>query len=292
MKCWTNLNAIVLVHRVVFGQDQRHLQHALAVERHPRRAVGLLERAAGRQLGAAVEDADVVEAEEPAREDVAARRILPVDPPVEVQHQALERALQEAQVGPAERPLHLVQVQRRPGVHRRVHVAEIPLVGGNLAVRMEVEAAQHQQQLVLREVEIDQGQRDGMEREIPRRVPRVLPLVRHRDDVGVEHVEPYGVPHAGPHRSEQRVALVLGQPPLEVEVVELLAPQHAGQRLPVDAPLVFVQRRRRDPRVELVGVAEPLVERLGRSRRRRSAGGPRRAAGGWSGSRRPATSSA
>ena len=40
---------------------------------------------------------------------------------------------------------------------------------------------------------------------------------------------------------EQRVALVLAQPPLEVEVVELLAPQHAGERLAVHPPLVFVR---------------------------------------------------
>ena len=54
---------------------------------------------------------------------------------------------------------------------------------------------------------------------------------------------------------EQRMALVLAQPPLQVEVVELLAPQHAGQRLAMHAPLVLAERRRRDPLVELVGVA-------------------------------------
>ena len=37
------------------------------------------------------------------------------------------------------------------------------------------------------------------------------------------------------------MALVLAQPALEVEVVKLLAPQHARQRLAVHAPLVVVQ---------------------------------------------------
>ena len=46
------------------------LEHVLAEERHPGRAVRLLEVAAGRQRGAAVEHADVVEAEEPALEHV------------------------------------------------------------------------------------------------------------------------------------------------------------------------------------------------------------------------------
>ena len=162
------LEGDLLVHRVVLGQDQRHLQHALAVERHPRRPVRLLQRAARRQLRAAVEDADVVEAEEAAGEHVLAGGILPVHPPVEVQHQPLERPLQEPEVGPAERPLHLVEVQRGPGVHRRIHVAEVPLVGGNLPVRVGVEIAQHQQQLLLGEVEVHQRQRRWCGRPGPR----------------------------------------------------------------------------------------------------------------------------
>jgi len=56
------------------------------------------------------------------------------------------------------------------------------------------------------------------------------------------------------------MTLVLGEPPLEVEVVELLAPQHAGQRLAVHPALVLAQRWRRDPLVELVGVRDPVFE--------------------------------
>ena len=37
------LEGDLLVDRVVLGQDEGDLQHALAVERHPRRAVGLLQ---------------------------------------------------------------------------------------------------------------------------------------------------------------------------------------------------------------------------------------------------------
>jgi hypothetical protein len=42
------------------------------------------------QRRAAVEDADVVEAQEATREDIAAFGILAVHPPVEIQHQPLE----------------------------------------------------------------------------------------------------------------------------------------------------------------------------------------------------------
>ena len=103
------LEGDLLVHRVVFGQDQGDLQHALAVERHPGRAVRLLQRAARRELRAAVEDADVVQTQKSAGEHVAPCGILAVDPPVEIQHQPLKRSFQEAQVRPAERPLHLVE---------------------------------------------------------------------------------------------------------------------------------------------------------------------------------------
>ena len=112
------LEGDVLVGRVMFGQDHRDLEHALAIERHPRGAVRLLERSPGRQRRAAIEDADVVEAEEAAGEDVPAGGILAVDPPVEVQHQALERSLEEAHVGAAQRPFHAIEIPQPAGVFK------------------------------------------------------------------------------------------------------------------------------------------------------------------------------
>ncbi len=56
--------------------------------------------------------------------------------------------------------------------------------------------------------------------------------------------------------------LVLLQPAVEVEVVVLLRPEHPRERLAVDPPLVLAERAGRDPLVELVGVEEPLPERL------------------------------
>jgi hypothetical protein len=84
------------------GQYERNLQHALAIERHPCSAVCLIQMAAGWQWRTAIEDPDVVESEESARKHVASLRILAVYPPVEVQHQPLEGAFKEAQVGPAQ----------------------------------------------------------------------------------------------------------------------------------------------------------------------------------------------
>ena len=76
----------------------RKLQQVLAEESHPRRAVRLLEVAAGGKRSAAIEDADVVQAEEAALEHVLAEAVLAVDPPREVQHELVENQLQEVDV--------------------------------------------------------------------------------------------------------------------------------------------------------------------------------------------------
>jgi hypothetical protein len=41
-------------------------------------------------------------------------------------------------------------------MHRRIHVADVPFVGGNLAVRMQIGVAQHQVELLLPEVQVHQ----------------------------------------------------------------------------------------------------------------------------------------
>jgi hypothetical protein len=252
-KCSKQGLRLLDVDGVVDGQLDGDLQHVLAVQRHPRGAVGLVEVAAGGQRGAAVEDADVVEAEEAALEDVVAVGVLAVDPPGEVLHQLLEGVLQEGAVALAGAVLlQLVEEQGGPGVHGRVDVAEVPLVRRDLAVGVQVEAAQQQVQLALGEGEIDHRQGDGVEGEVPGREPRVLPGVRHRHDLVVDHVVPVAVPHPGV--GGERVDAVLGQPALDVEVVVLLAPQHPGQRLPDQPSFVGRGVGGGDAVVELVGL--------------------------------------
>ena len=254
------VEGILLVARVMFGQDEGHLDHVLAVEGHPGGPVGLLQRPSRGQLRAAVEDADVVQAQEPAGENVAPLRVLPVHPPVEVELQAVKRARQELDVLASQVLLDLEEVEGGPGMDGRVHVAEVPLVGRDLPVRVEIQAAQQQQELLLGEVEIDERERNGVERQVPGRVPGILPLVGHGNDVAVEHVEPLGVPHLF-RAPEERVGIVLLEPGVHVEQVILLPPEHAGERLPVHPSLVLGQRRGRDPLVELVGVGETRTKR-------------------------------
>src|SRR6266481_3437936 len=138
-------------------------------------------------------------------------------------------------------------------MHRRVDVTEIPLVGGDLSVGMRIEVPQHQQKLILGKSKV------------PCRIPGILPLVGHRNDVAVQHVEPLGIANVLLIRSGQRMSFVFLEPTVEVEIVVLLAPQHPGQSLAVHAAFILTQRMRGDSVVEFVGIGQAsskyLVER-------------------------------
>ena len=137
----------VQVDVVLLGELDRDHEHRERVVGHPRRAVGLLERDALREVRA-VDRADVVEAEEAAAEDVVAVGVLAVEPPGEVDQQLLEDPLEELAVAAA---VDAEDAQRGHHVHRRVDVVEVPLVRGQRAVRVLEPLAQQHEQLVLRE---------------------------------------------------------------------------------------------------------------------------------------------
>src|SRR5262249_49265752 len=143
-------------HGIVIRQNQRNLQHVLAVKRHPSSAVGLIQMATRGKGSAAIKDPDVVQSEKATGEDVLPLRIFPVDPPVKIQHQALKRSFQETQIGPAKLLFHVVQKQRCPCMHGRIYVTEVPLISRNLSVGVCVQISQHEQQLVLSKVKVHQ----------------------------------------------------------------------------------------------------------------------------------------
>ena len=155
--------------------------------------------------------------------------------------------------------LALVDPQRRPRGHRRVDVAEVPLVGRDLPARVQIARVQQQLDLLLGEVDVDQRQRRAVEGQVPGREPGVLPLVRHRDDVAGDHVEPADVADVGRVRVPG-VDAVLAQPAVHVVGVVLLAPQQARERLAHDQRAVGAERRRDDRGVERVGLLDPRGE--------------------------------
>ncbi len=240
------------------------------IQRHPGRAVGLLQIPAGGQRGAAVEHADVVQPQETTLEDVLAEAVLAVHPPGEVEQQLVEAALEPVDVTlPAPRFLQPVGEGGGPGVHRRIDVAEIPFVRRDLPAGMQILPLEHQVQLLLAEVLVHQRQREHVKRQVPRRVPGIFPLVRHRQDVGVVHVVPVLVAGSCAPSRLERVGAAFFEPFFDVVVVELLGPHHAGQRLAHHVGRIRAQRRRNDRRRRTRPLPADAPSSARRSRRTR-----------------------
>jgi len=100
-----------LVGLIMLQQSQGKLEHVLAEHRHPGRAVSLLQPPAGGQRRAAVEHADVVQAEEAPLEHIAPEGSLRFTHQVEVQQQLGEALLQERKVHLAQVSLQIRQEQ-------------------------------------------------------------------------------------------------------------------------------------------------------------------------------------
>jgi hypothetical protein len=231
----------VLVDRIPRGQRQRELEQVGAVHRHPGGGVGLLEKTVDRQHRP-VEHADVVQPQKAALEQVVALRVLAVDPPREVEQQLVQHPLQEPRVVVAGDLMH---PERRPRLHRRVDVGEVPFVRRQLAVGVHVPLAAQEHELGLGELRVDVGERHAVEGQVPRGVPRVLPLVGHRDHVAVVQMRPLVIARARTFSRRRRIGRVAVEPAAHVVVKELLGPQHPGECLAQHQRFVGRRFRRR-----------------------------------------------
>src|ERR1051326_972036 len=176
----------IFVSRVVASQLQSDGQEIQSVHGHPASAISLLDVATAGQRIAAIEETDIVEAQESALEDVLPLDVFAVHPPGEIEQQLVKNAFEEGAIGLAMALLlDLVDTPGRPRMNRRIDVAEIPLVGGQLAIGVEIPFADHQSELIFGKLRIHQSEGKAMEGEIPGGIPGVLPFIGHRDDVGV-----------------------------------------------------------------------------------------------------------
>src|SRR5436305_7133457 len=132
----------VFVNRIGLCEFQRHGKHREAIESHPRSAVRLLQKSAGRQRFRAVENADVIEPEKTAGEKIVAFGVFAVHPPGEVEQQLLECAFKKSAITLPTRTSHLVNAPGSPGVDGRIHITKSKFVSRQLAVRMHVPSAQ------------------------------------------------------------------------------------------------------------------------------------------------------
>ena len=75
--------------------------------------------------------------------------------------------------------VYAVRSPDSPGVDWRVQVRKLPFISWNLPVGMLKLFEQHQKQLLLRELRINQREWHHMKRKIPGGEPWILPFVRH-----------------------------------------------------------------------------------------------------------------
>ena len=146
-------------------------------------------------------------------------------------------------------------------MHRWINIAEAPFICRKLAIWMDVVSVQHEFELLLGEVRINQNQSQAMKSQVPVGVPGILPLVRHRDNLVIEHMSPVSV-------ADRDVAfgywkgMVFRQPARDIEMIVLLAPQHASECLAEDALPVLIELGWRDRAVECVSLHPALGEDL------------------------------
>src|SRR5215471_426244 len=98
-----------------------------------------------------------------------------------------------------------------------------------------------------------------MKGKVPSRIPWVFPLVRHRDDVAVEHVEPLGIASV-PLRPDHRMRLMLDEPAVQIKVVVLFAPQHSCHCLTMYATFVLAEVMGSDAVIKFVSIRQTSCE--------------------------------
>src|SRR3972149_5030207 len=98
-----------------------------------------------RQFPAPVKNANIIQPEEPALEDIVPLGVLSVNPPGEIEQELVENPFQEGYIArPSELPFDLKDLYGRPRMHRRVDITEVPFIGRKLAVPMDIPFPQQQ----------------------------------------------------------------------------------------------------------------------------------------------------
>src|ERR1700688_2485696 len=157
--------------------------------------------------------------------------------------------------------LNFVHAPRGPCMSRGIYVAKSPLVGRQLAIGVHVPFAEEEDELILGEVGIDDGEGYAVKREIPGGVPGIFPLVGHGNDVVVIELGPILVSAVPALFRGRRLARITGKPSEDVVVVELLRPHHPRQGLTHYVASIFGNVLRHTRTVKIVAFFLAQVEK-------------------------------
>ena len=123
-------------------------------------------------------------------------------------------------------------------------------------------------ELALRKMRIDQRKWNAMKGEIPRRVPRKLPLVRHRHHTLVVKMTPLGVAGVFAFIRRRREGRIPLEPLLYDVMIKLFTPKHSRQRLALDRAMLRAQTIGCERRVKFVGLARTFRKQIIEVRKR------------------------
>src|SRR5262249_22834724 len=101
-----------------------------------------------------------------------------------------------------------------------------------------------------------------MKGKIPRRVPWILPLIGHGNDIGVVKMFPLVISTTNPLSRRFGRRRITIQPLLDHVVIELLGPKHAGECLAHDQPRVVRKMFGNDGLIELISLVKATAEDL------------------------------
>src|SRR5215831_11754668 len=101
-----------------------------------------------------------------------------------------------------------------------------------------------------------------MERQVPSGIPGILPLVWHRDDVLIHHVEPFRIPHEA-RTWLHRINAMFLEPFVHIEKEKLFGPKHPGERLTHNQGFIRADSFRSYRFVELVCLSMPSLQSRG-----------------------------
>src|SRR5262245_9751666 len=103
-----------------------------------------------------------------------------------------------------------------------------------------------------------------MECQIPRREPRILPLVWHGKNVAAVEMRPIRVPPTEARGRRRRLLRISVQPDADIIGVELLAPDHSSESLTLHEPRVPIGLVLLELAVILIGFAGTRGGKIGK----------------------------
>ena len=120
-----------------------------------------------------------------------------------------------------------------------------------------------QNELFLRKGRVDKREGKAMERQVPHRVPGVLPRIWHRDDVGVVEVSPTVVSAILTALRWSIGVRITIEPHVDIEVIPLLGVGKTGESLTNDLPSILRCVLGVDVFVKVIGLDTTLLDNAG-----------------------------